>query len=69
MHVRCVSAWPIKRAVLQRLRSDYIHKIEAVLYALMLESDWVLIEEKRNRLPRAKFLLSTLLYLEIVDFS
>ena len=47
----------------------YIHEIEAVLiYALLLESDRVLIEEERERLPRAHYYLhSTLLYYKSVD--
>jgi hypothetical protein len=39
MHVRCASAWSIERAVWRRLRSVYIHEIEAVIYALLLELD------------------------------
>jgi hypothetical protein len=53
MHVRCASAWPRERAVWRGLRSVYIHEIEAVVHALLLESEWVLIEDRRIRLPRA----------------
>ena len=55
-HVRCASTWPIERAVWRRLRSVCIHEIEAVIYALLLVSDWVLIEDQRNPLARANFI-------------
>ena len=66
MHARAVCiGWAHRESgVAKASRSVvYIHEIEAVLvYALLLGPEWVLIEEKREWLPRANYLFPTLLY-------